>query len=184
MAFSSTQMKRRAAACCFAMASLWSGSALAAVHDLSATMSGGQVVPPNAATATGTCSATIDDATGVATVTGSFSGLTSAAIHVSLHGLAGRGSTAPVLIPATTFSMATSGTFSMSATLPTSDIAGVIGGQAYCEADDPAFPQGEIRGQLLSGALAPAFSPSSLALIVAALAVGALGMGRRRATAS
>src|SRR5262249_14722721 len=61
-------------------------------------MNGAQEVPTNASTATGSCSATLNIATGAVTFNGSFSGLGTNATAAHIHGLAPVGMSAGVLI--------------------------------------------------------------------------------------
>jgi hypothetical protein len=143
-------------------------------------MNGAQEVPMHTTAASGTCNASVDPATGNVAFSGVFTGLGAPAISASLHGLAGPGATAPVLLSAASFSSAASGTFSGSGTLSTVDVSGMLNGQTYCEIDDGAFPSGEIRGQVAAPPPAPALPAAALPLLVFALGAAGILVTRRR----
>jgi len=92
--------------------------------------------------------------------------------------------TAPVLLAQGTLTSGTSGTFSGSGTLTPEQVAGLLAAKTYCEVDDPAFPSGEIRGQLSPPSAAPALMPVGVGWL--ALALGGAGIvllrARERAT--
>jgi hypothetical protein len=158
-----------------AIALLASAPVFAATHTLHATMSGAQETPPNSSSATGTCTVTIDDATGSTTLSGLFSALNAAATAAQLHAPAGPGTVAPVILAASMVSAATSGSYSGSATLPPAQVAQVLAGQAYCDVDDPPmFSSGQIRGQLAPPPAVPALPPVGVLLLIALL--GGLGL--------
>ena len=84
------------------------------------TMAGGREVPPVASTANGSCTATLDDQSGVVSFSGTFTSLSASAIGAHLAGPASEGAgRAPIIAPATTFTIGTSGTFLGTATLTT-----------------------------------------------------------------
>jgi hypothetical protein len=155
-----------------------------AAQSLSATMTGTQEVPPNTSGGGGACTATVDTTTLMVTFGGSFSGLTAPASAASLRGLAPAGSVGAVLLPQTSLTPATAGTFSGSGTLTPLQVRGVLAGETYCEIDDPAFPSGEIRGQLRVPPPVPALPPHGVAIVAVVLAgIGSqLLLTRRRAT--
>ena len=159
--------------------------ASAAVHVLSAAMSGSAVVPPNASTATGTCQVSVDDVANTIALSGAFTGLGSPATVAALHGPAGAFTTAPTLLAATSLSKGVSGTFSTSATLLPARVAAVVAGQTYCEVDDALFPAGEIRGQVTAPAATPALAPVAIGALGAALAAAGVAfiVGQRRRNA-
>jgi hypothetical protein len=169
-------------ACYFAaaamMAVLAPAPALAAQHTANTVLSGSQEVPANSSTASGTCTATVDDVTGNVSFSGTFSGLRAAASSAQVRGLAGPGVTGPVILSQTTVTFAQSGTFFGSGVVSPQSVAGILVGEAYCEIDDAAFPSGEIRGQL-----SPPFSTQALpAWLSAGLGALLLAMGCLRLT--
>jgi hypothetical protein len=121
---------------------------IAAPRSVHADLTGTQVVPPNASTATGTCAATVDTTTLQVTFNGTFTNLAASPTSVAIRGLAGPGAIAPVLLVHSTVTAAMSGTFSGGGFLTAAQTAGMLAGQTYCEIDDVAFPSGEVRGQL------------------------------------
>ena len=167
-----------------ALVLLSSTHGLAAVQTLGATIGGAQETPPNGSMATGTCTATVDPSTLDVTFSGTFVNLTASATAAALRGLSGPGATAPVLLAPGTLTSGTSGTFSGSGTLTPEQVAGLLASKTYCEVDDPAFPSGEIRGQLSLPSVAPALMPVDVAWV--ALALGGAGIvllrARERAT--
>ncbi len=153
----------------------------ATVHALTRAMTGLQEVPADTSTASGSCTASVDDSTLTVTFDGSFAGLQSPASAVTLHGLAGPGVVAPVLLQAA-FPAATSGTFSGSGSLSATDVAGMLGGKSYCEIADGAFPTGEIRGQLTptTPTSTPALPPgAAVALLLLLGGTGAWATAKR-----
>jgi hypothetical protein len=76
---------------------LTAAPAFATVRTFNAVMNGAQEPTPSGGT--GTATVTIDDVSGLTTVNGAFTGLTSAANNAHLHGLAAPGSPAPASSP-------------------------------------------------------------------------------------
>ena len=151
-------------------------SASAAILTFEANLDGLQETPPNASPAFGFAELTLDDSSGFVTITtGTYQDLLGGSSGVHIHGLAGPGTAAPVIIALTLDSPgATTGTFSGSGTLTGAQIAGMIAGDTYVNVHSSVFPGGEIRGQL---ELVP--EPSSVALACAGLA-GLVVIIRRR----
>src|SRR5262249_37725668 len=120
-----------------AAVALSGGSAFAATRTFNAgTMNVSRVVPLPAqaaiSTATGSCTATLNDQTGEVSFGGTFAGLNAPATAVHLHGPAGAGAgPAPVILPATAFTAAVSGSFSGSGTLTPDLVSAMIGGLTY-----------------------------------------------------
>jgi hypothetical protein len=158
--------------------------AQAATQTLQAALSGAQEVPADSSHAQGSCTASVDTASGLVTFSGTFSGLRTPATGAAIHGLALSGATAGVLVPQTALTSAVSGTFSGSGSLQPIQVAGLLAGQAYCEIDDGAFPSGEIRGQLTTASPAPALPPAGLGFLVVLLGGVGLAALRRRARGS
>jgi hypothetical protein len=164
------------------------GSVFAAIRPFNAgAMSVSRVAPLPAlagiSTATGSCTATLNDQTGEISFGGTFTGLNAPATAVQLRGPAGEGAgPAPVILPATTFTAGVSGTFAGSGTLTIDLASSMIAGMTYCEVrDTPNFSGGEIRGQLVASQPVPALPSWALALLGTLLAGGAVGLLRERA---
>lgn len=139
-------------------------------------LDGLQEVPPNASPGTGTGTATLDDVTGIMSVSGSFTGLVSPTIDAHVHCCAVPGVNAGVLFGLTFTPAATSGTFSASSTpLSPAQIANVLNGLSYVNIHSQAFTGGEIRGQILNPVPEPA-ACLSLGLSV----IGIIALRRRR----
>ena len=113
-----------------------------------ATLTGGSETPPNASTATGTASFTYNPTTKMLTGSVTFSGFTTATtvahIHMGAVGVAG----SPV------FTIEASGPFTSpisytSPALTSSQYSDLVAGNDYVNIHTVAFPDGEIRGQLI-----------------------------------
>jgi hypothetical protein len=147
-----------------------SSSSALEVHTYSVVMTGAQEVPPVATAGLGTCIVTLDDVSGVVTVSGSFSGLTTSATLAHVHGLAGAGANAGILITLSETG-GTSGSVSGSGTLSPANVTGMLGGLTYLNIHTTMHAGGEIRGQITASV------PSMSWYWVIALAVIALGGG-------
>jgi hypothetical protein len=158
--------------------------AFATVRNFTANLTGGQ--EPTSSTATGQGTITIDDVSGVVTVNGTFTGLTTPSNNAHVHGLSPLGGpAAPVLFPLTFTSGATSGTFSGTGTLTGANLTGALSGQTYVNIHSTMFPSGEIRGQILAVTSAPAIPPWGLAFLTLSIAgAGAWLLARRRIVAA
>jgi hypothetical protein len=139
-----------------------------------------QQVPTNASTAMGNCLVTLDDESGLVNVSCQFSGLSSAATAAHVHGLAGPGINAGVVLGLTA-TAATSGTIAGNGVLDASQMAGMMSGQTYVNLHSGQNPGGEIRGQVKGGLSAiPTLTNSFLmTLVVLLLAVGFVAFRRR-----
>jgi hypothetical protein len=179
MAVVAASLRRRCVPIASATALLLAAApALAAVQVLTTTMSGAAEVPGNGSTATGTCAVTVDDVANTVSFSGTFTGLGAAGAAAGLNGLAAPGIEGPVIVPAGTVTSAIAGSFSGGGSVAAADVAGILAGRTYCEVDDAAFPQGEIRGQI--GALAtPALERAHVALLLLGLGLTGLVLGRR-----
>jgi hypothetical protein len=142
-------------------------SGSAAILTFDANLDGLQETPPNASPAFGFAELTLDDSSGLVTITtGNYQDLLGPSTAVHIHGLAGPGVSAPVIIALTLDQPgATTGTFSGSGTLTVAQIAGMEAGNTYVNVHSSVFPGGEIRGQLFQ---VP--EPSSILLACAGLA--------------
>lgn len=163
-------------------ACLLGGTAAADVHTLYATLRGAQEVPPVSTPGVGECTITLDDVTGMVTVSGSFSGLTTAASAAHIHGPAPIGMNAGVLVPLTETG-GTSGTVSGSATLLPANVTDMLNGLTYVNVHTSMHGGGEIRGQIV--AQVPGVAGGWLiALAVLGVAGGVFLLVRRPALAS
>jgi hypothetical protein len=147
--------------------------AQAAVLDFDFTLSGANETPPNASTATGSGTAMFDDATLNLTVNGTFSGLiatsTAAHVHDAQPGVPG-----PIVFGLTLDPVAsTSGTISGIGGITPEQVTDLLAGNLYVNVHSDAFPDGEIRGQLV-----PVPEPQSYA-VVAGMALVGFGVWRR-----
>ncbi len=131
-----------------------------------ATLTGAQEVPPNASTATGFATVTLNAAETMITVDLTFSGLTTPVSAALIHGPAAPGTTAAVVFSLTGVPAATSGTIPQQSFVITSaQVTELKTGLLYVNLHDTTFPGGEIRGQL--PAVPPAPPASGLASVPA-----------------
>jgi hypothetical protein len=165
--------------------------AKADVFTFAAILTGGQEVPPNASTATGSGTFVLDDQGTVATVDDTlavsltFSGLTAPAAAAHIHAPAPPGTNAPVRLDFGPFGFpfgVTAGSFDhvflLSADLSpliTVDAfeAALFAGNTYVNIHNSVFSGGEIRGQIVP-------EPGTLGLLGAVLAALSLRSRRRR----
>ena len=171
-------MRRHGMTCLLVALSMAPGLAVAASQFVHAGLTGAQVVPPNGSVATGTCDAIVNTSTLQVTFNGAFASLAAPPTSITIRGLASPGAVAPVLLVHSAVTAATTGTFSGGGSLTVSQIAGMLGGQTYCEIDNPFFPSGEIRGQLTQ--VAPALPGGTIPLLFLTLAGIGLALGRSR----
>ncbi len=112
------------------------------------TLSGAEEVPPVTTTATGTGVVVVDPDTlamKATIVTAGIAG-TAAHIHIAPPGVAG-----PIVFPLTETATA-SGIWTTQATLTANQLAELRAGNYYFNVHSAAYPNGEIRGQILRGA--------------------------------
>ncbi|HOA74537.1 MAG TPA: CHRD domain-containing protein [Phycisphaerae bacterium] len=117
---------------------------------------GSQEVPPNASPATGFLECTLDDETGFVNVTaGGYSGLQSDSTNAHIHGPAGPGVNAGVVLQligpfgSTSGSLSGSGTLARAGFTTAELIDAMVAGETYVNVHSVNIPGGEIRGQLL-----------------------------------
>lgn len=125
----------------------------------SASLAGSEQVPPNTSTASGTSVVVVDPnslSMKATIVTADIVG-TAAHIHVGVPGVAG-----PVVF-AMTETVAGSGIWTTTATLTTDQLNSLKAGNYYANVHSSAFPEGEIRGQLLAQIVASGQTTSSTA---------------------
>lgn len=116
-----------------------------------AALSGRAESPPaNSRVATGTAKANYDDASKLLTWDVAFSGLTSDATAAYIHGPAGPGANAPVVLVLTPRNMyPITSPLRGSATLTDAQAADLTAGKWYVNVHTARNPNGELRGQLL-----------------------------------
>ena len=146
-------------------------------HTLYAVMNGANEVPFNSTGGSGTCTVTLDDVTGSVSVTGSFTGLTSNATAAHIHGLAGPGMNAGIIVGLVETG-GTSGNVSGGGTLTPGEVTGMLNGMTYINVHTSSNPGGEIRGQVLAAVPAMPWTYGA-ALAVLALLGGAFVLTRR-----
>ncbi len=120
------------------------GPAHAEVIALTATLSPAAEVPPAESRATGKAEVSYDTTTHMLTWTIEYSGLTSAPTAAHFHGPAPAGTNAPIVIPLTKLASPATGI----ATLTDAQADQLLSGKYYLNFHTPAFPAGEIRGQV------------------------------------
>jgi hypothetical protein len=113
---------------------------------LNARLQGAQSVPPNGSLGTGNVTALIDKATHMLYLTGTYSGLTTAASDAHIH-VGAPGSNGGVIVPLK-FVAQTSGTLDTSKVITTTNEASILAGNTYVNVHTSTVPGGEIRGQL------------------------------------
>jgi hypothetical protein len=110
-----------------------------------ATLSSSQEVPPNASAGTGTADVRYNSNNQMLSWSVTYSGLTGPATAGHIHGPAGPGANAGVLIP---FTNVGGGTITGEAKITPEQLAQLTSGQWYVNLHTAANPGGEIRGQL------------------------------------
>jgi len=119
--------------------------AVAETLELKAELSGAAQVPPNPSKGTGSVTATFDSQSRLLTWKGSYSGLTGQPLAAHFHGPADAKLNAPVVVNIEMLGSP----FEGQATLTQAQAAGLLAGQWYVNIHTPAYPGGELRGQVL-----------------------------------
>jgi len=110
-----------------------------------ATLSGSQEVPPHAGSATGAADVELNPSTNTLSWKVSYSGLTGPATAGHIHGPAGPGANAGVMIP---FSSVGSSPFEGKTQITAAQAADIAAGRTYVNIHTAQNKGGEIRGQL------------------------------------
>jgi hypothetical protein len=121
--------------------------AAATTRSFSATMTGGQEVPPNASPGTGSASVTLDP-DGTLHWTVSYQNLTGPATAAHFHGPATPGMNAGVVVNIA--GTAPANPMQGTAHLNTTQVADLVAGRWYVNVHTAANPNGEIRGQVVA----------------------------------
>jgi CHRD domain len=124
---------------------LVSGAAQAETKIFKATLSGASEVPPNAGAGAGAARATLDTATGKLVWDVTYSGLTGPAKAAHIHGPAGPGQNAGVVVP---LKGDLASPIRGSAILTAAQTADLEAGKYYVNIHTAANKGGELRGQL------------------------------------
>jgi len=119
--------------------------AFAETLSFTATLEGGNEVPPNQSAAKGDAAVTFDTDSKLLSWTVDYSGLSGPAIGAHIHGLAEPGSNAGIMIPFTVLPSPIIG----SRTLSPLEVEGLTTGRLYVNVHTRLHPGGEIRGQLV-----------------------------------
>ena len=140
----STILRSGLAALACATVLAFASPSMAAMINFKASLSGKSEVPPNASPASGSVTATYDEASKKLTWKGSYSGLTGEATAAHFHGPAAEGKNAGVMVP-----ISPNGpSFEGSATLNDAQAKALMDGDMYVNVHTAANKGGEIRGQL------------------------------------
>ncbi len=124
-----------------------SPAAFAKETHFSFSLSGKQETPPNDSTATGSGTATYDDATHSFTWNVTFSGIATPTTAAHFHGPAAEGKSAPPTVP---LKAPITSPLVGSATLTDAQAQELLAGQRYFNVHSQKDPGGEIRGQVLA----------------------------------
>jgi hypothetical protein len=139
---------------------LWGFSAKANIYAFTNSYSGAQATPPNASPGGGIITGTYDDATNTITYTIFFGGLMAPTTVAHFHAPAPPGSPAPVIVPHAGFPAGvTAGLYAHTDVLTDAQEAWLLAGLVYSNIHTTAVPSGEIRAQIILGALPPGVYP-------------------------
>ena len=142
-------------------------------------MTGAQETPPNGSLGQCDATVTLDTVSGAVSVSGTYSGLTGNANAAHIHGPAGFGVPAGIIVGLTQTG-GTSGTLGGGGTLTPAQVTDMQNGLHYLNLHTTVFGGGEIRAQI--GTPVPSMSYGTVALLAGgALVVGVILLQRRRA---
>jgi hypothetical protein len=123
----------------------WLVPAQAATVNYKADLEASSEVPPNSGDGKGSLTATYDTTSRELTYQGSYSGLSGPPIAAHVHGPAGPGKNAGILVPV----KVADGTFKGSAKLTEAQAKELTAGEVYFNIHTAAHKGGEIRGQMM-----------------------------------
>ncbi len=109
-----------------------------------------QEVPANNSLGKGSCTVTLDQASGNVSVGCTYEGLSGPAIAAHIHAAAPPGTNAPVIVPLMAIG-GTSGTVTGGGTLTPARLQAMLDGLTYVNVHTQLYPGGEIRGQIVGG---------------------------------
>lgn len=121
-------------------------SASAETVTLKGELRGGNEVPPNNSTATGTAEASFDTVSRRLTWTINFSGMSGPLTGAHFHGPAEAGRNAGIVLP---FPGASASPITGAATLNEAQAADLLAGRWYANLHTATHPGGELRGQMV-----------------------------------
>lgn len=124
------------------------------IYQLSGIASGAQESTPNLSSGTATLTGTYNQTTGMITVNIPFSGLGSGTTASHIHGPAGIGMNAPVILNLMPPTAVTSGTIAGTFPFPLASEAALLSGNTYLNIHTSGFPGGEIRAQITATLIA------------------------------
>jgi hypothetical protein len=119
-------------------------------YTISASLTGGAETPGNASTGTGMLTGTYDPASYKLTYTLTWNKISGAPTEMHFHGPAAAGVSGPVAVSITGFSATVTGSVSGSAVLSVGQAGDLLSGKWYVNIHTAAFPNGEIRGQVVT----------------------------------
>ncbi len=128
-------------------------SASAVIHVFTFPLTVGEEVPApvGGAAGTGTATVTLDDVLNTVSVTGSYSGMTSAVNASHIHGPGAIGVIAPAIVTLANTGL-TAGTISVTnAPMTPANVAAMIAGNTYINVHTVTNSPGELRGQVVQG---------------------------------
>jgi hypothetical protein len=140
-----------------------------------------QVVPPTDPAGTGSCTVSLNETAGTVDVSCFYDSMTSNVTAAHIHGPAAVGSNAGIVVGLTQTG-GTSGTIDgTDLALTAQQVADLKNGLHYVNVHTTGNPGGEIRGQIVGGAVLPIPTVSEWGLIaLAALLIGAAAMVMRK----